>query len=105
MYGWDSVSHAVAYTKNKVDLTNISRIKFVFSYVGKQNNGTIQCFVGSDPYYNPWVGGAVKAVGVNNAGTYTLDVSAINGSYYIGIALVSSTGSGGSANITQVIGE
>lgn len=95
-------------TTNKQDLTNISKITFTFSSVVNNGNAICRIAVGSA------TGGSVFVSNSNDwtvykdisaAGTYSLDVSGLSGSYYIKIVQGVSTAYNSSFTCTKIIGE
>ena len=92
--GSDGYISAIATTKNAIDLTNVSSITMVVESVsGSQNLSVHSNDTGIDIYNN-----ASAKISFNNAGTYSLDVSSLNGMFYISVG-----GNGNSKATTSYI--
>lgn len=73
----------IVYAKNKIDLSGYNRITVTAYSTQTQTNNAKLAVWSAEP--NDWDGVANVSVAGTTVNTYTLDVSALSGEYYIGL--------------------
>ena len=107
-HGAQPVGWGAVWTTNKQNLSGVSKIRFTFNSVDNKGNCVLRVGVGLETgsNLNPFSGtGFVKYVDIKAAGTYSVDVSDLTGSYYISMTQNSSTAAYSSSTCIQIVAE
>lgn len=92
-------SGGLAYWENKIDLTNHTALKFT-GFCGDNSQNRAKVLVLSDLSEDAV---AAEAVPGEESGEIEVDISALSGSYYIGVSVSRGSGSNNSVTIEKVI--